>query len=311
MHACGKCGAEFSWNTNRIRHEKTCDGFLRLQCRDCHTLFPDKRSKYRHKGKCTGLQETGEDTSIVINDNSTTTNVYNIAVSPPPLTNPYADVLDFGDTSVQAVIDFIASDHTAQGRLLKAFDCGCLHEELTRLTHFFGPQENRNVLGIESHGSVVKVVHENECIREDCAIVLPSIATRNITISNHPEIRAVLGVEEDGDVLTVAMTTRQRAYETQRIRRVIENGGKYLMSSVTTLPNVTGPKRSAISQRARYGIAASQGWQCNICNDLLTTCFDVDHIVPLCRGGADDTWNMQALCVPCHRQKTVDERTKS
>lgn len=35
---------------------------------------------------------------------------------------------------------------------------------------------------------------------------------------------------------------------------------------------------------------------------------EVDHIVPLEQGGTDDEANLQSVCRPCHRTKTVRER---
>ena len=312
MFPCRKCGIEFSRSNNRQRHEGICNGLLKMQCPGCLEIFPDRRSKYRHKSRCPGFRASEVQQPMVINDNCTT-NVFNIGVAttaPSLVRDPYADVLDFGDTSVQAVIDFIVSDQAAQGRLLKAFDCGCLHEELTRLTHFFGPPENRNVLSIEPRGVTMKVVVEKEAIKMNSAQGIAAIASRNARLSNTPELKRIIGVEDDGDVLTDSMTTRQKAHDSLAIRLVIENGGKYVFPERIVVEPLVRVSRRQLSQRVRYGIAAGQGWQCNVCNDLLTTCFDVDHVVPLCRGGADETWNMQALCVPCHRQKTVDERTR-
>ena len=42
---------------------------------------------------------------------------------------------------------------------------------------------------------------------------------------------------------------------------------------------------------------------------------ELDHILPLCKGGADDETNLQGLCDDCHKAKTSDdlghhERTK-
>lgn len=37
----------------------------------------------------------------------------------------------------------------------------------------------------------------------------------------------------------------------------------------------------------------------------VTAAVEVDHVVPLSKGGADDDDNRQGLCVPCHQAKTA------
>jgi 5-methylcytosine-specific restriction protein A len=44
---------------------------------------------------------------------------------------------------------------------------------------------------------------------------------------------------------------------------------------------------------------------CAICKRAAA--LEVDHIIPLQRGGADDLSNKQGLCIPCHRAKTARE----
>jgi len=34
---------------------------------------------------------------------------------------------------------------------------------------------------------------------------------------------------------------------------------------------------------------------------------ELDHVVPLFKGGADDQSNLQGLCPTCHEQKTADD----
>ena len=34
---------------------------------------------------------------------------------------------------------------------------------------------------------------------------------------------------------------------------------------------------------------------------------ELDHIVPLFKGGRDDDSNLQGLCTPCHAEKTQDD----
>jgi 5-methylcytosine-specific restriction protein A len=36
---------------------------------------------------------------------------------------------------------------------------------------------------------------------------------------------------------------------------------------------------------------------------------EVDHIIPLWRGGPDERNNKQGLCIPCHQAKTKRERS--
>lgn len=54
-------------------------------------------------------------------------------------------------------------------------------------------------------------------------------------------------------------------------------------------------------------VGARQGWTCAECGHTLDACFHVDHVRPLWDGGEDHLDNAQALCVPCHTRKTLDE----
>jgi len=55
--------------------------------------------------------------------------------------------------------------------------------------------------------------------------------------------------------------------------------------------------------------AAGAGWKCGLCTELLPATFEVDHIIPLHMGGADDIdTNAMALCPNCHRAKSQKER---
>ena len=35
---------------------------------------------------------------------------------------------------------------------------------------------------------------------------------------------------------------------------------------------------------------------------------EVDHIIPLHKGGTDARENLQGLCIECHKEKTLEER---
>jgi 5-methylcytosine-specific restriction endonuclease McrA len=54
-------------------------------------------------------------------------------------------------------------------------------------------------------------------------------------------------------------------------------------------------------------VAASQSWICTICSTLLSSAFQVDHVLPLWNGGTDALENLCALCPSCHAIKTQRE----
>jgi hypothetical protein len=67
-------------------------------------------------------------------------------------------------------------------------------------------------------------------------------------------------------------------------------------------------ERRRISDLDRRRIAASQNYLCTGgCGALLPPEFQIDHIVSLGCGGADEVDNMQALCCNCHARKTADD----
>ena len=68
-------------------------------------------------------------------------------------------------------------------------------------------------------------------------------------------------------------------------------------------------KRPAMTQPRRLKIAASQHWMCNQCSEELSSCFQIDHIVPWSESFDDSDENLQALCVECHLDKTAEENS--
>lgn len=49
---------------------------------------------------------------------------------------------------------------------------------------------------------------------------------------------------------------------------------------------------------------------CKRCKDAgrVSLAVDLDHVVPIEHGGADDESNLQGLCGPCHAEKTAEDR---
>ena len=64
--------------------------------------------------------------------------------------------------------------------------------------------------------------------------------------------------------------------------------------------------RRCLSADEKKALLAKQQEQCAGCDDPLD-CPEFDHIVPLGKGGTNETTNVQALCPQCHKAKSVAE----
>lgn len=63
------------------------------------------------------------------------------------------------------------------------------------------------------------------------------------------------------------------------------------------------------STRARAEVFAAHGGACHVCNGKITVgeAWDIEHIIPLAQGGADDATNVAPAHVKCHRAKTAKD----
>ena len=67
------------------------------------------------------------------------------------------------------------------------------------------------------------------------------------------------------------------------------------------------PRTRRFREAHKRQVAARQGWRCSGCDALLESTFQVDHTVPLWKGGEDSVDNATAVCVACHARKTQNE----
>ena len=65
--------------------------------------------------------------------------------------------------------------------------------------------------------------------------------------------------------------------------------------------------RPRFSTTERLQIGARQNWKCDYCNSLLSSSFQIDHIVPLQWKGSHSMDNAHAICGTCHADKTQVE----
>ena len=68
-------------------------------------------------------------------------------------------------------------------------------------------------------------------------------------------------------------------------------------------------KRERFSPTFRLNVLYSQYYKCAVCKELLNpAAVDIDHIIPLYRGGDNSLSNLQALCKNCHGIKTYNQQ---
>ena len=79
---------------------------------------------------------------------------------------------------------------------------------------------------------------------------------------------------------------------------------KQMENKMNTNKNVTKRK---VSDKVKKYVAANQTWKCIKCKKILEATYEVDHIVPLYKGGSNEPNNLQALCRNCHGQKTLED----
>ena len=80
-----------------------------------------------------------------------------------------------------------------------------------------------------------------------------------------------------------------------------------LQEEVKQLRKRKKARRISRSEPERRKIAQRQNWKCasetcELVGELQA--YDLDHIIPLWKGGEDRDENLQALCPACHRKKT-------
>ena len=93
----------------------------------------------------------------------------------------------------------------------------------------------------------------------------------------------------------------------------IGGGEKYPIIEIQKIrqPNSAIMHKRSVSETKKKYISAQQGWKCGHCQQQLSSTYEVDHIVPLYKGGSNDLTNLVSLCPNCHRNKTAMDRMKS
>jgi hypothetical protein len=62
-----------------------------------------------------------------------------------------------------------------------------------------------------------------------------------------------------------------------------------------------------VSSLTKKMVASNQEWKCGSCKQILDYTYEIDHHVPLFKGGSNELTNLIALCRNCHGKKTLLE----
>lgn len=98
---------------------------------------------------------------------------------------------------------------------------------------------------------------------------------------------------------TSANRSMQSLYNTPNYQTNITPQTKRMLNS-----GMNTTKRCVSETKKKY-VAAQQNWTCKKCNEQLKATFEVDHVIELRHGGTNHISNLEALCVECHKNKTM------
>lgn len=64
---------------------------------------------------------------------------------------------------------------------------------------------------------------------------------------------------------------------------------------------------SRLAPRLRFHVLRRDNWTCRYCGKRApNVVLEVDHLVPVSRGGTDEPWNLLTACFDCNRGKRDD-----
>jgi len=69
--------------------------------------------------------------------------------------------------------------------------------------------------------------------------------------------------------------------------------------------------KQRLTQLAKKRIAARDEWRCQICKQLVSANYEIDHIRPQAQGGTHDPSNLRTLCRECHGTVTAQQRLEA
>ena len=116
------------------------------------------------------------------------------------------------------------------------------------------------------------------------------------------------GPGQHGSIVVKSMARDARQNRDWAAKLNVPYGGQSIGPFTTVVLDTLLKRRPRhqISQGHRLHVLMRQKDKCADCDDELGKA-EIDHIVPLCKGGSDDLSNLQALCSQCHGAKYTGE----
>ena len=65
-------------------------------------------------------------------------------------------------------------------------------------------------------------------------------------------------------------------------------------------------ERGKVSNKMRFAIYARDGNRCRMCGRYFSSGLEIDHIIPIAKGGKSTYDNLQTLCRSCNKKKGTD-----
>ena len=103
--------------------------------------------------------------------------------------------------------------------------------------------------------------------------------------------------------LTVGILALMFPRDYEKVPDIIEN--TYNRYNKLNVNNRKKKTKRYVGESLKKYVAAGQGWKCKDCIQILDASYEIDHIIPLYKGGNNDIKNLQALCRNCHGRKTL------
>ena len=90
-------------------------------------------------------------------------------------------------------------------------------------------------------------------------------------------------------------------------KNTISSNNNTISSNNTIKSKTTTNQKRNVTNLQKKVVASNQEWKCGKCNTILDASYEVDHIIPLYKGGSNETSNLMALCRNCHGKKTIED----